>query len=104
MRKRGSLDHLYGSARWHRIRKYQLMTNPMCGYCLVKGLAVPATICDHVEPHYGDINKFWGSPFQSLCKECHDAGKRFEEQRGYRPDIGLDGYPLDPKHPFYRNR
>jgi hypothetical protein len=22
----------------------------------------------------------------------------------YRRDIGVDGYPLDPAHPFYRGR
>jgi hypothetical protein len=32
------------------------------------------------------------------------VGKRFVEQRGYRPDCGLDGYPLDPNHPFNRTR
>jgi hypothetical protein len=24
---------------------------------------MPATICDHVEPHHGDVNKFWLGPF-----------------------------------------
>jgi hypothetical protein len=61
----------------------------------------PATICDHVEPHHGDRNKFWSGPFQSLCKRCHDSAKRFAETRGYRPDVGLDGWPLDPRHPVY---
>jgi hypothetical protein len=50
-----------------------------------------ATICDHVEPHHGDVNRFWLGPFQSLCKECHDSTKRFIELHGFRPDIGLDG-------------
>jgi len=27
--------------------------------------------------------------------------KRFVELRGFRPDIGLDGWPLDPNHPVY---
>ena len=27
--------------------------------------------------------------------------KRFIETRGFRPDIGLDGMPLDPRHPVY---
>jgi hypothetical protein len=22
--------------------------------------------------------------------------------RGFRPDVGLDGWPLDPRHPVYR--
>jgi hypothetical protein len=47
------------------------------------------------------VKQFWLGPFQSLCKECPDSTKRFVEQRGYRPDIGLDGWPLDPRHPVY---
>jgi 5-methylcytosine-specific restriction enzyme A len=39
--------------------------------------------------------------FKSLCKRCHDSAKRFVETRGYRPDVGLDGWPLDPRHPVY---
>jgi 5-methylcytosine-specific restriction enzyme A len=104
VRTRGPLDHLYGSARWHRIRRHQLMIDPLCAYCWAKGLVVPATICDHVEPHHGDLNKFWLGKTQSLCKECHDSPKRFVEQRGYRPDVGVDGYPLDSNHPFNRSR
>jgi hypothetical protein len=38
---------------------------------------------------------------QSLCKTCHDGAKR-EIEHGYRRDIGLDGYPLDPNHAVYR--
>jgi hypothetical protein len=37
----------------------------------------------------------------SLCKHCHDSTKRFVEKHGFRPDIGLDGRPLDPNHPVY---
>ena len=38
------------------------------------------------------------------CKPCHDSAKRFVETRGYRPDGGLDGWPLDPNHPANRAR
>jgi len=47
----------------------------------------------------------------SSAKAVHGAGsctskpltstKRFVELRGFRPDIGLDGWPLDPNHPVY---
>jgi len=68
------------------------------------GLVTAAEICDHVEPHHGDVNKFWLGPFQSLCKRCHDSTKRFVEMRGFRPDIGIDGRPIDSRHPVYRAR
>lgn len=99
--QRAPWDKWYGTARWARIRRYQLLEHPLCKFCLERGIVTPATVCDHVEPHRGDVNKFWLGPFQSLCKECHDSTKRFVEQRGYRPDIGLDGWPLDPRHPCY---
>jgi 5-methylcytosine-specific restriction protein A len=92
-------NDLYSSARWQRIRRHQLREHPLCKYCAETGIVEPATICDHVEPHHGDRNKFWSGPFQSLCKRCHASAKRFVETRGYRPDVGLDGWPLDPRHP-----
>jgi 5-methylcytosine-specific restriction enzyme A len=87
-----------------RIRKHQLLEHPLCRFCAERGLVVPATICDHVEPHHGDANRFWLGPLQSLCENCHNSAKKLIEQRGYRPDIGLDGWPLDPRHPVYRAR
>jgi 5-methylcytosine-specific restriction protein A len=94
----------YSTNRWARIRKHQLLAQPLCHFCLERGIVAPAKICDHVEPHQGDVNRFWLGPFQSLCKRCHDSAKKFAEARGYRPDIGLDGWPLDPNHPVYRTR
>ena len=85
-------------------RNYQLLEPPLCKYCAERGLVTPATIYDHIEPHGGDVNKFWLGPFQTLCKPCHDSAKRFVETRGYRPDVGLDGWPLDPNHPANRAR
>jgi hypothetical protein len=91
----------YGTARWARIRRHQLLEQPLCKFCLERDRIKPAEICDHVEPHRGNVNKFWLGPFQSLCNECHDSAKRFVELRGFRPDIGLDGWPLDPRDPVY---
>jgi 5-methylcytosine-specific restriction enzyme A len=94
-------ERWYHSARWARIRRCQLSEHPLCKYCLEVGRVSVATVCDHVERHGGDVNRFWLGPFQSLCKPCHDSTKRHIELHGYRPDIGLDGYPLDPRHPCY---
>src|SRR5262245_910577 len=58
-------------------------------------------LCDHVDPHRGDINKFWLGPFMSLCKRCHDSTKRLIERRGFRPDVAPDGWPTDQHHPVY---
>ena len=38
-----------------------------------------ATVCDHVEPHRGDVAKFHGGPFQSLCAFHHNRDKQRAE-------------------------
>jgi 5-methylcytosine-specific restriction protein A len=91
--------HFYNSQRWRRVARYQLMVEPLCAFCLTRGLAVPASIVDHVEPHHGDLSKFWMGKLQSLCATCHNRDKSPEERRGYRLDVGTDGWPTDPRHP-----
>jgi hypothetical protein len=51
-----------------------------------------------------EATKFLLGPFQSLCGECHRSAKRYVELRGYRLDIGPDGWPTDPRHPVYGSR
>jgi len=53
-------------------------------------------------PHRGDWNAFVTGKLQSLCEACHNSAKKQIELRGYRCDIGLDGFPTDPNHPFNR--
>ena len=72
-------DKWYSTTRWTRIWRHQLLEHPLCKYCAERGIVTPAEICDHVEPHHGDVNKFWLGPFQSLCKRCHDSTKQFVE-------------------------
>lgn len=70
--------------------------------CARRGLVIPATICDHVIPHRGDIDAFWAGPFQSLCKPDHDVVKQAEENRGYVIGSDVGGRPIDPSHPWNR--
>jgi 5-methylcytosine-specific restriction protein A len=93
---------LYNSRRWQRRARTQLAAEPLCALCAERGLVVPATVADHVEPHGGDVNRFWLGKLQSLCASCHSRDKRQEERKGFRPDIGLDGWPIDPRHPANR--
>lgn len=94
----------YGLAVWRTMREHQLSKEPLCAICFEQGCVTPATVADHVEPHLGDWNKFRLGPLRSLCKEHHDGLQPAFKHRGYRLDIGPDGYPLDPAHPFYRGR
>ena len=87
--------HLYGSARWKKIRADQLRQHPLCAYCQRDHDRVTiATVCDHITPHKGNEARFWSGPFQSLCKSCHDTVKASEEGRARkRVKIALDGWP-----------
>jgi hypothetical protein len=43
---------------------------------------------------------------QSLCKECHDSVKQSLEKggAGHIRGCDLDGYPLDPRDPWSREK
>jgi len=71
---------LYKLKRWYALRDRQLRAEPLCRLCESEGRITPATVCDHVTPHRGDVDRFWAGPFQSLCKPCHDGAKQREEQ------------------------
>jgi PTS system fructose IIA component len=45
--------------RWRKRAKHQLRAQPLCEMCLTRGQVTAACICDHVEPHGGDWNRFW---------------------------------------------
>ena len=75
---------------------------PTVKFCLERGLIERATVVDHVEPHKGDWTAFCTGKLQSLCEPCHNSAKQQIELRGYRCDIGVDGLPTDPNHPFNR--
>jgi hypothetical protein len=101
MDRRAALQKLYGSGRWRKRAKLQLQREPWCRSCLARGEPVPAQVADHIHPHGGDVNQFWCGPLQSLCRPCHDSGKKFEENHGFDNTIGADGMPIDRRHPFY---
>lgn len=83
----------YNTARWQKLRKDHLAQEPLCRMCLPKVTA--ATVCDHIEPHRGDIAKFWAGPFQSLCTHHHSSDKQRIEKGGKaRQTFGEDGWPL----------
>ena len=89
----------YHTQRWRRRAALQLKLEPLCAICLENGQVVPATDADHVVPHKGNEWAFWFGELQSLCGLCHRSVKQKEERRGYRTDIGINGWPTDPRHP-----
>jgi hypothetical protein len=94
---RGARDW-YQLNRHRKRAKHQLQLEPFCALCAAKGVATPAQLADHVEPHRGDWNSFRLGKLQSLCWRCHSSTK----QRLENPErIGIDGFPVDKRHPIY---
>ena len=92
--ERGVSNPLYNTARWRRLRRQQLASSPLCVYSLEDEIVTEATVCDHVDPHKGDPEKFWLGPFQSLCKRCHDSRKQREELGQAQRGADASGWPL----------
>jgi 5-methylcytosine-specific restriction endonuclease McrA len=93
------MTHFYSTAFWKHRRHLQLLHEPFCQHCRERGQAVFARVVDHIKPHRGDWNKFKLGALQSLCDDCHNRDKRVLELRGYKLDVGSDGWPTDPNHP-----
>jgi 5-methylcytosine-specific restriction endonuclease McrA len=98
-RWRGRDRGLWGRERWRRIAKAKLQRDPLCAFCFAEGKVVAARVADHKTPHHNDPRLFWVplDELQSLCLNCHNSRKRYEERHGFRRDVGPDGYPLDPR-------
>ena len=73
----------------------------MCQYCLRKGVVTAAVVADHIVPHKGDARLHWDGRLQALCHACHVGIKAVEERRGYSNEVGIDGVPIDPRHPCH---
>jgi hypothetical protein len=66
--------------------------------CETRGVTTPGTIVDHVRGHNNNEHEFWNGELQSLCEPCH-CRKLPDQQRGFSKEIGIDGFPVDPRHP-----
>lgn len=72
---------LYSTARWQRLRQDVFLRDLyQCRACGRIEADTSQLVCDHVEPHRGDLVKFWEGPFQTLCKTCHDGEKQRAER------------------------
>lgn len=96
--------HLYATAAWKRIRRHQLSSDPLCKFCRQMGRTTAANVCDHITPHKGDEAKFYGGPFQSLCKACHDGAKQSQDKTGRLRGCDVNGNPVDPNHTWHQTQ
>jgi hypothetical protein len=76
----------------------------LCQECLRNGKVEPATLTHHVNEYRENFSEldFWRGPFEVLCFKCHQViHNRGIPTKDFRTDIGPDGYPEDPAHPFW---
>jgi 5-methylcytosine-specific restriction protein A len=91
------------SGEWKRIRLEQLKREPLCRFCREMGKTTAASQVDHITPCLDDpALQRDPNNLRSLCAPCH-APLRHAYARGYGTAIGLDGWPIDPRHPANRS-
>jgi hypothetical protein len=82
--RRNQVEHWqawYHTKRWKHLRWSVLVRDLFtCRKCGQLEADTSRLVCDHVEPHRGDRQRFWSGPFQTLCKACHDKAKQLEER------------------------
>ena len=78
----------YKTAAWKKLRLWQLKRQPLCEFCLKKGVVEEANTVDHIIPHRGNMKLFFDkSNLQSLSKTCHSSIKQRLEKSG---EFGCD--------------
>ncbi len=95
----------YTTQRWQRLRRLKLQDKPLCELCIKIGRIEPATVVDHIIPIKSGGDPFPGlDRLMSLCASCHNQKTRCEQIGEDYTIKGCDlfGYPLDPRHPWYR--
>lgn len=106
--RRGSARERGYDTRWQKARAAWLAVHPLCVCCRANGIAHPASVLDHIEPHKGDRQKFWDSTnWQGLCEWCDKNLKRSIENdwlRGRAPaaDLRLNRGATGWLHPAER--
>jgi 5-methylcytosine-specific restriction protein A len=95
----------YGLQLWKDLRAHQLQIEPLCRLCKQRGQITAAVVADHIVDHHGDWNAFRLGPLQSLCEECHERKhNRLGPALRASKAVDDDGLPIDPRHPFNRQR
>lgn len=84
----------YADRRWRAKRAAQLQKEPLCRYCQEQGRITAADVADHIEPHRGDLAKFWRGALQSLCHECHSSRKQREDMGLAPKGCDSEGWPV----------
>lgn len=99
----------YKTARWQelkdRVHKRDRFICQRTGVlCLGKHPAPDSPVANHKVRHEGDPVLFWDETnVETVTKAVHDGLIQSEEKSGHLA-IGLDGWPVDQRHPVYTGR
>jgi hypothetical protein len=94
---------LYKTARWQHNRLAVFARDLYrCANCSCIEADTSKLVCDHVEPHRGDVEKFWAGPFQTLCKACHDGEKQKQEVAARAAGDDVAGRPASYRPEWLR--
>lgn len=82
-------------------RARRLAMHPLCARCLSRGWFTAATQVDHIVPLFKggeDVDE----NTQNLCDDCHKLKTAQDQGHRARHEVGVDGRPTDPGHPWNR--
>ena len=85
--------HIYGSARWQRLRDYFITMNPLCQceQCSFLNLVTPAEVVDHIIEIKDGGDPWDVKNLQSLSRSCH-ARKTGQEHRKRKKKRDNNGF------------
>jgi 5-methylcytosine-specific restriction protein A len=91
-----------------RLRKRIFSEQPLCAACSEPPIRVRlAEEVDHIIP-LSKGGTYDRSNLQGLCRECHEKKTALEQGRKprerYACGVDVDGWPLDPQHPWRRGK
>lgn len=100
--RRGSAAARGYDSKWQKLRPHYLRKHPLCVCCLANDETSAAEVIDHVEPHRGDMVKFWDrGNWQGLCWRCHREIKSVMEASWDRGEIDTKHLHLDRQLPEF---
>lgn len=94
--RRGSARKRGYVGQWDLASAVFKRKHPLCLGCEAVGRVVATEVTDHVEPHRGDMAKFWnGELWQPACRWHHDVVKQKLEALFDRGEILVADLWLD---------
>jgi 5-methylcytosine-specific restriction protein A len=69
-------------ARWRKVRRLVLNTEPLCRMCLQNGITEPGSHVDHIIPMARGGAQYDLDNLQPLCASCHSV-KTAKEDGGF---------------------